>query len=84
MLGVSLDKRDISDIINFFQEFSILLRARHPILYIVTDDEERVEYVLEYGAKKKLREPLISGTMPMDIKETYVIRVLLRIILAQR
>ena len=46
-------KRDISDIIDFFQEFNILLRARYPILYIVTDDEERVEYVLEYGAKKK-------------------------------
>jgi ATP-dependent 26S proteasome regulatory subunit len=54
MLGVSLEKRDISDIIDFFQEFSILLRARYPILYIVTDDEERVEYVLEYGAKKKV------------------------------
>ena len=70
MLDVSLGQRDISDIINFFQEFSILLRARHPILYIITDDEERVEYVLEYGAKRKLRDPLISGTMPMDIKET--------------
>ena len=37
---------------NFINDLSILLKARYPIIYIVTPEEERVEYLLKYISKK--------------------------------
>ena len=31
---------------SFIKEFKLLLKARYPILYIPTSEEERVEYVI--------------------------------------
>jgi SpoVK/Ycf46/Vps4 family AAA+-type ATPase len=37
---------------NFLNEFILLLKARYPIIYIATQEEERVEYLIKYCAKK--------------------------------
>jgi SpoVK/Ycf46/Vps4 family AAA+-type ATPase len=37
---------------SFLNEFVLLLKARYPLLYIVTNEEERVEYLIRYCAKK--------------------------------
>lgn len=37
---------------NFLNEFVLLLKARYPIIYIVTSEEERLEYLIGYCAKK--------------------------------
>jgi SpoVK/Ycf46/Vps4 family AAA+-type ATPase len=37
---------------NFLNEFVLLLKARYPIIYIVTNEEERIEYLIKYCAKK--------------------------------
>ena len=37
---------------NFLNEFVLLLKARYPIIYIATNEEERVEYLIKYCAKK--------------------------------
>ena len=37
---------------NFLNEFVLLLKARYPILYISTNEEERIEYLIKYCAKK--------------------------------
>lgn len=37
---------------NFLNEFVLLLKARYPIIYISTNEEERVEYLIKYCAKK--------------------------------
>jgi SpoVK/Ycf46/Vps4 family AAA+-type ATPase len=37
---------------NFLNEFVLLLKARYPIIYIVTNEEERIEYLVNYCAKK--------------------------------
>jgi SpoVK/Ycf46/Vps4 family AAA+-type ATPase len=37
---------------NFLNDFVLLLKARYPIIYIVTNEEERVEYLIKYCAKK--------------------------------
>ena len=37
---------------NFLNEFVLLLKARYPIIYIVTNEEERLEYLIKYCAKK--------------------------------
>ncbi len=37
---------------NFLNEFVLLLKARYPILYISTSEEERIEYLIRYCAKK--------------------------------
>ena len=37
---------------NFLNEFVLLLKARYPIIYIVTNEEERIEYLVKYCAKK--------------------------------
>lgn len=37
---------------NFLNEFVLLLKARYPIVYIVTNEEERIEYLIKYCAKK--------------------------------
>ena len=39
---------------NFLSNFILLLKARYPIIYIVTSEEERVEYFLKYMVKKHL------------------------------
>jgi len=37
---------------NFLNEFVLLLKARYPILYISTSEEERLEYIIKYCTKK--------------------------------
>ena len=37
---------------NFLNEFVLLLKARYPIIYIATNEEERIEYLIRYCAKK--------------------------------
>ena len=37
---------------NFLNEFVLLLKARYPIIYISTNEEERIEYLIKYCAKK--------------------------------
>ena len=37
---------------NFLNEFVLLLKARYPIIYIATNEEERIEYLVNYCAKK--------------------------------
>jgi hypothetical protein len=37
---------------NFLNDFVLLLKARYPIIYIATTEEERVEYTIRYCAKK--------------------------------
>jgi SpoVK/Ycf46/Vps4 family AAA+-type ATPase len=37
---------------NFLNEFVLLLKARYPIIYISTNEEERIEYLVKYCAKK--------------------------------
>ena len=37
---------------NFLNEFVLLLKARYPIIYISTNEEERIEYFIKYCAKK--------------------------------
>ena len=37
---------------NFLNEFVLLLKARYPIIYISTTEEERIEYLIKYCAKK--------------------------------
>ena len=37
---------------NFLNEFVLLLKARYPIIYIATNEEERIEYLIKYCSKK--------------------------------
>jgi SpoVK/Ycf46/Vps4 family AAA+-type ATPase len=37
---------------SFLNDFILLLKARYPIIYISTTEEERVEYILKYCSKK--------------------------------
>lgn len=37
---------------NFLNEFVLLLKSRYPIIYICTNEEERIEYLMRYCAKK--------------------------------
>jgi SpoVK/Ycf46/Vps4 family AAA+-type ATPase len=37
---------------NFLNELILLLKARYPIIYINTNEEERIEYLIKYCAKK--------------------------------
>jgi len=39
---------------SFLNEFVLLLKARYPIIYIVSNEEERLEYVIRYCIKKYL------------------------------
>jgi len=39
---------------NFLNEFVLLLKARYPIIYIYTNEEERIEYLIRYCAKKSI------------------------------
>ena len=48
---------------NFLNEFVLLLKARYPILYISTNEEERIEYLIKYCAKNTFREHITRGTL---------------------
>ena len=37
---------------SFLNDFVLLLKARYPIIYISTYEEERVEYIIRYCIKK--------------------------------
>jgi len=37
---------------SFLNEFVLLLKARYPIIYISTNEEERLEYIIKYCTKK--------------------------------
>ena len=37
---------------SFLNEFILLLKARYPIIYIATNEEERLEYIIKYCTKK--------------------------------
>ena len=37
---------------NFLSDFILLLKARYPIIYISTSEEERIEYLVKYNTKK--------------------------------
>jgi len=39
---------------SFLNEFALLIKARYPILYICTSEEERIEYLIRYCAKKNV------------------------------
>jgi hypothetical protein len=39
---------------NFLSDFILLLKARYPLVYIVTPEEERIEYIIKYSTKKYL------------------------------
>ena len=45
---------------NFLNDFVLLLKARYPILYIVTNEEERIEYLIKYCAKKYVNRTYYS------------------------
>ena len=42
-------------------EFVLLLKARYPIIYISTSEEERIEYIIKYCAKKNHTNILLPG-----------------------
>ena len=42
---------------SFINELVLLLKARYPILYVVTTEEERVEYLLKYYKSWKKSSP---------------------------
>ena len=37
---------------NFLNDFVLLLKARYPIIYVTTNEEERIEYLIKFCAKK--------------------------------
>src|SRR6056297_110826 len=45
---------------NFLSDFILLLKARYPLIYIVTSEEERVEYLLKYSTRKYLARTCYS------------------------
>ncbi len=45
---------------SFLNEFVLLLKARYPILYISTNEEERVEYIIRYCTKKYVNRTYYS------------------------
>ena len=45
---------------NFLNEFVLLLKARYPIIYIVTNEEERIEYLIKYCTKKYVNRTYYS------------------------
>jgi SpoVK/Ycf46/Vps4 family AAA+-type ATPase len=38
----------------FLSDFILLLKARYPLIYVVTPEEERIEYIIKFSAKKYL------------------------------
>jgi len=45
---------------NFLSDFILLLKARYPLIYVVTAEEERIEYLLKYSTKKYLSRAYYS------------------------
>jgi len=45
---------------DFLNEFVLLLKARYPIIYISTNEEERIEYLINYCAKKYVNRTYYS------------------------
>ena len=45
---------------NFLSDFVLLLKARYPIIYISTSEEERVEYLIKYVTKKYITRAYYS------------------------
>ena len=45
---------------SFLNDFSLLLKARYPIIYICTNEEERIEYLIRYCAKKSVNRTYYS------------------------
>jgi SpoVK/Ycf46/Vps4 family AAA+-type ATPase len=45
---------------NFLSDFILLLKARYPLIYIVTSEEERIEYLLKYSTRKYLARTFYS------------------------
>ena len=45
---------------DFLNEFVLLLKARYPIIYISTSEEERIEYLINYCAKKYVNRTYYS------------------------
>jgi|TARA_B100000768_G_C11282111_1_gene379256 SpoVK/Ycf46/Vps4 family AAA+-type ATPase len=45
---------------NFLNDFVLLLKARYPIIYITTNEEERIEYLIRYCAKKYVNRTYYS------------------------
>jgi hypothetical protein len=39
---------------SFTQEFNLLLKARYPIIYVTTIEEDRLEYTIRNCIKKKM------------------------------
>lgn len=45
---------------SFLNDFILLLKARYPLIYIVTAEEERIEYLLKFSTKKYLARTCYS------------------------
>ena len=45
---------------SFLNDFVLLLKARYPIIYISTEEEERIEYLIKYCAKKSVNRTYYS------------------------
>ena len=45
---------------SFLNDFVLLLKARYPLIYIVTAEEERIEYLLKFSTKKYLARTCYS------------------------
>jgi SpoVK/Ycf46/Vps4 family AAA+-type ATPase len=45
---------------SFLNEFVLLLKARYPIIYISTSEEERLEYIIKYCTKKYVNRTYYS------------------------
>ncbi len=45
---------------SFLNDFVLLLKARYPIIYIATEEEERIEYLIKYCAKKSVNRTYYS------------------------
>mgnify|MGYP000200121810 CR=1 FL=1 len=50
----------------FNDELNIFLKARYPVIYINTIEEDRVEYIIRKNVKINLKEVSIVGTLLMD------------------
>ena len=53
----------------FLKDFIILLKARYPIIYISTSEEERIEYLLKYSSKKYSFHNMSSNHLLNNISE---------------
>ena len=53
---------------NFLNDFILLLKARYPIIYVSTYEEERIEYIIRLCCKNMSHEHIILGTLSMVTK----------------